>query len=211
MDLAQKKYRLVGAGIVVGCFVVGLAVKAARGFPDSVEMPAYKVLGNPQAKHYIVEYSNFGCIYCKKLAPVMKELLASYPNDLKLVHKHYQLSIMPPEADKAAEATECAGDQGRYWDYAYKLYGDDSWFETPKYMQKLVEFAQDIKLDTAKFRECLESGEKAKIVIKDSEEAARFFIQGTPTLVLDGRKILTSKELEDLKAAMDEVIAADRG
>jgi len=76
-----------------------------------------RVRGNPKAPVMIVEFSDFQCPYCHQVEPVVKELLAKYGDKVSLAYRDLPLKQIHPQAEIAAEASRCAGEQGKYWDY----------------------------------------------------------------------------------------------
>jgi len=78
--------------------------------------------GPENAKVVLVEYSDFECPYCVRAYPTVKQILETYPNDVKVVYRQFPLVSLHPNAQKAAEASECAGDQGKFWEYHDKLF-----------------------------------------------------------------------------------------
>lgn len=95
------------------------AVSAEKKTVDIGNAPSQ---GNPSARITVVEYSDFECPFCQRVYPTVKQLLKTYGNDLRLVYKHYPLTQIHPHAQKAAEATNCAMDQGKFWEYHDKLF-----------------------------------------------------------------------------------------
>lgn len=81
--------------------------------------------GPKNAKITLVEYSDFECPYCSKVYPTINQIMEAYPNDIKLVFKQFPLSFHA-NAQKAAEASLCAYEQGKFWEYYDKLFGSAS-------------------------------------------------------------------------------------
>jgi protein-disulfide isomerase len=99
---------------------------------------------------------------------------------VSVVYKDFPLP-MHPLAAKAAEAARCAGDQGKFWEF------HDSLFETKKIEpSQLKEEARALKLDGARFDQCLDSGAQAAPVKKDAQEGLRLGLQGTPSFFING-------------------------
>ncbi len=78
--------------------------------------------GSANAKVTIVEFSDFECPFCQKAYPTVKQILSTYPNDVKLYYKHLPLVQIHPDAQRAAEAAQCAKAQGKFWQYHDKLF-----------------------------------------------------------------------------------------
>src|SRR5258706_4460717 len=128
----RKRYRFVGLAILAANIAIVLGVKAGKGFPASFDLEPNKIRGNPNAANYLLEFSDYTCPYCAKLDPVLRKLLDAYPN-LKLVLKVYPLSTHGEIAVTAAEAAECAGLQGKYWEYHDLLVEHLwEWFKDPQ-------------------------------------------------------------------------------
>src|SRR6266849_629350 len=96
--------------------------------PPSVDVaydPA-RVTGDPNAPVTIVEFSDFQCPFCQKTEATLKHLLAKYNGRGKLAYRDFPLHEIHGQAEKAAEASRCAGEQGKYWEYHDALFADQS-------------------------------------------------------------------------------------
>lgn len=128
------------------------------------------ILGNKNAAITLVEYSDLECPYCKYFYLETKKLLEAYPNDMRLVFRHYPLTSLHSKAKKEAEAAECAAEQGKFWEYLDKI------FEvTPSNnglsLDDLPKLAQEIGLNKPKFEKCLEDGKYITRVEADIDDA----------------------------------------
>jgi protein-disulfide isomerase len=137
-------------------------------------------LGPEGAPVQIIEFADYECPYCQKVNDDLARVREQFPNQVSMVYKDFPLP-MHPLAARAAEAARCAGAQGKFWEY------HDSLFQT-KRLQKsdLKQQAAALKLDTARFDQCLESGEQVAPVKKDAQEAQRLGLQGTPSFFING-------------------------
>lgn len=197
----NKNYLLTGLGIVTFLAVLVTGVRTARGMPQAFEAEPWKVKGNPQAAVSIVEFSDFACPYCDKIRPVLEEVLKAFPDEVKLVFKHFPLSIHPP-APKAAEAAECAADQGKFWEYHDILFDAENrkqWYPSKDLSGLFTQYAEKLELNVSTFRQCLESGSKQAIVRRNKEEGRKMFVSGTPTCLLNGRRVFTNPKPEAMK------------
>lgn len=137
-------------------------------------------LGPENAPVQIIEFADYECPYCQKVNPDLIQLREQFGSEVSVVYKDFPLP-MHPLAAKAAEAAHCAGEQGKFWEF------HDSLFQTKRLqMSDLKEEASALKLDTAKFDQCLEKGEQAANVKKDSVEALKLGIKGTPSFFING-------------------------
>jgi len=137
-------------------------------------------LGPANAPVEIVEFADYECPYCQKVNEDLARVREQFPNQVSLVYKAFPLP-MHPLAAKAAQAARCAGVQGKFWEY------HDSLFKTKRLQTSdLKQQAIALKLDPALFNQCLESGEQIAPVKKDSQEAQRLGLQGTPSFFING-------------------------
>ncbi|PIN95708.1 hypothetical protein COU56_00740, partial [Candidatus Pacearchaeota archaeon CG10_big_fil_rev_8_21_14_0_10_31_9] len=104
--------------------------------------------------------------------------------DVAIVYKHFPLTSIHPYAQKAAEASECANRQGKFWEYHDTLFENQQALDVPS----LKLYASQLKLDTTKFNKCLDGGEASAKVNKDSQDAQVAGGQGTPYFVLVNKK-----------------------
>jgi len=145
------------------------------------------IKGNPNAPVTIVEWSDFECPYCAKFySQTLEQIDEKYiqTGKVKFVYRDFPLSFHA-NAQKAAEAAECAGEQGKYFEMHDTLFeqGVDGGVSSFK------QFAEDISLDTSEFNECLDSGEMASEVSKDMSDGSAIGIKGTPGFVINGQLV----------------------
>ena len=111
---------------------------------------------------------------------------------------------MHPNAQKAAEAARCAGEQGKYWEYHDRLFANSRALE----VANLKKFAAEMQLDTARFDACLDSGTQAAQVRKDVAEGQRVGVSGTPAFFINGRFLSGAQALLAFQEIIDEVLAS---
>jgi protein-disulfide isomerase len=137
-------------------------------------------LGSETAPVQIIEFADYECPYCQQVNADLTRLREQFGNSVSVTYKDFPLP-MHPLAARAAEAARCAGAQGKFWEF------HDSLFETKRLqVSDLKEQARKLKLDTARFDQCLDSGEQAAAVKKDSKEGQRLGLQGTPSFFING-------------------------
>jgi protein-disulfide isomerase len=162
--------------------------------------------GPSNAPVTIVEWSDFECPYCVKAEATVKDLLAAYPDKIRLVYRDYPLP-MHARAPKAAEAAHCAGDQGKYWEMHGKLFESGNKLDA----SDLKAHARGIGLDGGKFDKCLDSGEKAKIVEMHKKAGEDAGVSGTPAFFINGRMLSGAQPLDAFKAIVDQELKAKKG
>jgi len=101
-----------------------------------------RVRGNPKAPVMIVEFSDYQCPYCHQVEPTVKEVLTKYGDKVSLSYRDFPLTAIHPQAMMAAEASRCALEQGKFWEYHDQLF-------TASKLDKdaLIEQALNLKLD----------------------------------------------------------------
>ena len=166
-----------------------LPVDASKGF----------VRGNKAAPVTIVEFSDFQCPFCKRATPIVKQVLEHYPGKVKWVFRDFPIASLHPDAPKAAEAARCAAEQGKFWEY------HDVLFEKAPQLsiEELKRYAKDLKLDSAAFAKCLDSGKQAAAVKADIEQGDRLGITGTPTFFINGRQLVGAEPLATFEKIID--------
>jgi protein-disulfide isomerase len=142
------------------------------------------ILGAKNAKVTVIEYSDFECPFCKSFHPTMQKLVKEYPNDVRWVYRQFPLESLHSKAKKEAEATECAAEQGKFWEMTDKI------FETTPSNDGLVladlpKLAQAAGVANIKqFESCLESGKFTAKVEADISDAQAAGGRGTPYSVV---------------------------
>ena len=144
--------------------------------------------GNVNAPVTIIEYSDFECPYCKTFHATLQEVLAKYPDDVKLVYRHFPLSFHA-NAQKEAEASECVAELGgndAFWNFANTLYERTTSNGTGFALDQLGPLAKEFGVDQTAFQSCLDSGNYADKIETDMSEGSAAGVSGTPTsFVLD--------------------------
>lgn len=173
--------------------------------PTEMELAGRPARGPTDAPVTLVEFTDFQCPFCARHHLQTKEaLLAAYDGRLRYVVRHFPLQTIHPGARRAAEAAECAHDQGAFWAYADLLYARSPAFEPAA----LVSYAAELELDRERFERCLDGGEKAAVVAADLADARRHGVRSTPTFFVNGRRILGAKPLAAFRAAVDRALEA---
>jgi predicted DsbA family dithiol-disulfide isomerase len=146
----------------------------------------------------ITEFSDFQCPYCKKAANVVERLRQSYGDKVKFVLKQMPLS-MHRQAFKAAQASVCAGEQGKFWEYYDRLFASSDLS-----VDALNQVAAQVGLQQNEFGQCLESDESRMAVKRDMTEADRLGVNGTPTFFVNGRVVRGEVSFAALKSRIDQ-------
>jgi protein-disulfide isomerase len=145
------------------------------------------IRGNAKAKVTLIEYSDFQCPYCLRHEDTLKQILANYKNDVRLIYRNYPLNSLHPEAQKAAEAAECASAQGKFWEMHDKIFEANA--AGTMSVQKWKDAAKEIGIDTNKFNKCLDGGEMTAKVNQDESEGTTAGVSGTPATFVNGQMV----------------------
>jgi protein-disulfide isomerase len=149
------------------------------------------VKGSKNAPITIVEFSDFQCPFCARFyAQTLPSIEENYikTGKVKFIYRDFPLNFHQ-YAQKAAEAAECADEQGKFWEYHDILFQKQSEWSSAG-VEKLKEYAQNLGLDTAKFNECLDSGKYTDEIQKDYSDGSNYGVTGTPTFFIMGLKLL---------------------
>ncbi|MFH0927044.1 MAG: thioredoxin domain-containing protein [Candidatus Micrarchaeota archaeon] len=158
--------------------------------------------GAEDANVTIVEFSDYQCPFTRQLNPIIDALMSEYGGKIKRVFINYPINSIHPQAERAAEAAECANDQGKFWEYHDKLFEGSSLSE-----QNLVAYAKNLSLDMQNFSSCLDSGEKRGIINEQTLLGNSNGVEATPTFFINGRKIEGMHPSSDFRKAIDAAIS----
>ncbi len=150
----------------------------------------------------VVEFADFQCPYCARVAPTLKSIRDRYGDKVRLVYQYFPLSFHA-NAAKAAEAAACAGDQGKFWEMHDKILERQSQIG----VDDLKKNAADLGLNAAAFAKCLDSGTKAADIQRGLETGATVGVTGTPAFLINGRLLTGARPLEHFTAIIDEELA----
>ena len=149
------------------------------------------VMGKKDAPVTIVEFSDYQCPFCKRFHDdTFGQLKSKYidTGKVKFVYRDFPLGFHV-NAQKAAEAAECAGEQGKYWEMHEAIFAKSQADGTGIAPNDLKVIAKSISLDSAKFDKCLDSGAMAAEVQKDLSDGSSYGVQGTPAFFVNGQMI----------------------
>jgi protein-disulfide isomerase len=158
-------------------------------------------VGPTNAPVTIVEFSDFQCPYCKLSVSVMKEILAKYPGEVKLVYRDYP-TPNHPHAPQAAEAAQCAGEQGKFWEYHDSLFDH----QEPGAGWNFIELANAIGLNHNRFVTCLNTGRYREEVAKDLHDGLTLGVTSTPTFFINGRPLVGAKPFAEFQSVIDKLL-----
>jgi protein-disulfide isomerase len=159
--------------------------------------------GPADARVTIIEFSDFQCPYCQRVLTTMEDVLAKYPEQVRLVYRHLPLDRIHPSARGAAEAAACAEEQGQFWTYHDKL------FENNRALAKedLLRYATEAGLDATLFQACFDERRFKDKVEADLQAARAVGISGTPAFVVNGILLSGAQPAEAFYKVIDQELA----
>lgn len=215
---SHNPFLIPGAIIIAGILIAGAVFYGNRGSdyaavqqgvkqgeapsppvdPQSV-LDSDAVLGDPNAPVTIVEFSDFQCSFCegffKEIEPVLRDRYIK-TGKVKFMYRDFPFESLHPVAQKAAEAAECAHEQGRFWEYHDVLFTRQKLLS----LDNLKRWAAKLKMDSAQFNQCLDSGKYAKEVRDDFSAGVAAGVKGTPSVFVNGYFVEGFRTRETLSA-----------
>ena len=159
------------------------------------------VRGPEKATVTVIEFSDYECPFCKRAEETVKKVLADYGDKIRFVYRHFPLEFHA-HARPAAEASACAGAQGKFWEYHDKL-----WTLADLSDDKLKALAGELGLDQAKFDDCFAKKQFKADIDKDMADASSVGVTGTPAFFINGRMLSGAQPYEKFKEIIDEELA----
>lgn len=158
------------------------------------------VRGAAGAPVTIVEFSDFECPFCRRAEATVRQVLDRYPQQVRLVYRHFPLA-MHPEARPAAEAAACAGDQGKFWEFHDKL------LSGPLDAAARERYAGEIGLDVGKYKACVAQRQFKDAVAADEKAGEQAGVSGTPAFFVNGVPLSGARPLEAFVKVIDGELA----
>ena len=176
----------------------------------AVEVDDDPFLGPAEAPVTIVEFSDFQCPFCQRFREqTLDQLLTAYEGKVRFVYRDYPISSIHPHAQKAAEAAQCAHEQGKFWAMHDRLMAEQSaWASASNVPATFQSYADELKLNVEQFSNCLSSGQFAAEVQKDYQHGQSYGVRGTPTFFINGRIVAGAVPFSTFKAIIEEELAS---
>ena len=158
--------------------------------------------GPADAPVTIVEFSDFQCPFCSRVLPAIEETIKTYGDQVRVVFRQYPLNIHP-QAQKAAEASLCANDQGKFWELHDAMFAD----QRNLAVEQLKAKAAAVGVDAAKFDACLDGSKYAEKVAEDMNHGISVGVNGTPALFVNGRFLSGAVPFSEIEKLVDDELA----
>ena len=156
------------------------------------------VKGSAHPRVTIVEFSDFECPYCRQVQSTLKQIVAEYGKDVRLIFKNLPLEGHR-NAFPAARAAYCAAEQDRFWQFHDALFSAQDL--SPPVLEQI---ASDLGLAPDKFKTCLNSEQSRAAIIKDLEAAKLFRIDSTPSFIVNGKLIKGALSFADFRKIIEQ-------
>jgi protein-disulfide isomerase len=163
-------------------------------------------IGPEDAPITIVEFSDYECPYCRKWhSEVFTKLQDEYPQQVRLVYRDFPLSSIHANAAPAAEAANCANEQGKFWPYHENLFSMELGLSDEAYQK----YATRLGMNVQSFQECMESNRYEAEVQADYQFAADLGVRSTPTFFINGIAIVGAQPFDVFKQVIDKELAGE--
>jgi protein-disulfide isomerase len=216
-EARERRKRLMlfaGAGAVAAVVALVIVGAISRGGEESASIPVDinregRSLGSPDAPVSLIAWEDFQCPFCKEannnaLAQVIQEYVAA--GQVRVEYRHF--AFLGEESQVAAEASECANDQGKFWEYHDLLFANQQGENRGAFSDnRLKQMADRAGLDRAMFDSCLESGKYTSAVEAETRAGRQLGIDSTPVFFVEGVEVSGAQPYSVFKSAIDKALA----
>jgi protein-disulfide isomerase len=209
----------VSAGVLLfalAFFMAGFAARALLDEGDDSTSPGSTdglVLSNaadddpswgPEAASVVIEeFGDFQCPFCGSFArETLPRIRETYGDKVRYIYRDFPISNIHPNAQKAAEAAQCAQEQGRFWEYHDLLFANQEALA----ISDLKRYAREAEMDTDRFDGCLDSGKNAREVLLDLQDGQGSGVTGTPAFLINGLLVTGAQPFEVFQEAIDQAL-----
>jgi protein-disulfide isomerase len=194
---------LLAVSVIVLTYMPGTTGNIVTGNPVAAAGAQDPFFGPEDAEVTIIEYSDFQCPYCASVVPTINQIKEKYGDRVKIVFKDFPLSFHQ-YAQKAAEAAQCAHEQGRFWEYHDTLFANQGSLG----MASLKQYASNLGLNTEQFNRCLDSGKYAAEVQEDFSDGQKAGVSGTPTFFINGKKLVGAQPFSEFERLITDELGS---
>lgn len=183
-----------------------LGAQAAPSSAPAVDEKNDHIWGGKDAKVTLIEYSDFECPFCGRFAPSIKQAMVEYGDEIRFVYRHFPLSFHV-QAEPAAEASECAGEQGKFWEFHDGLFENQESLGADLYET----LAGELKLNLIKFNDCVKTSKYKAKIQQQFAGGSSAGVAGTPhTFVIgvDGNAVIINgaQPYANVKSAIESMM-----
>jgi protein-disulfide isomerase len=161
------------------------------------------VLGGAAAPVTLVEFSDFQCPFCARVMPTLKKVKETYGDRVRIVWKDFPLTSIHPQAFRAAEAGQCAREQGKFWELHDVLFANQAALQP----DELKKHAAAVGLDATKFNACFDASKYGERVQQQMQTGTQLGVGSTPSIFINGRLVAGAQPYEVFAGIIDEELA----
>ena len=194
----------------VGGTAAGAAAPAAPTTGVKVGVGDFPAKGSSDAKIKIIEFADFRCPFCEQFfSQTESQLIKEYVDTGKVQFYFRNFAFLGPASVTAADASECANDQGKFWDYHDYLYknqpseSDTSMYNT----DTLTQAAVSLGMNGDTFKSCLDNKTGEAKANKDLSDGQAAGVSGTPTFIINGTVLVGAQPYASIKSTIDSELA----
>lgn len=217
ITITLRRVHVRFAAVLLLGFVLGYGSARLRDKPGSasdealataarairVDVAGRPARGPERADVTLVEFTDYQCPYCARhFRETYDQLLAANAGHLRYVVRNFPVTTLHAGAQKAAEAAECAFEQGQFWEYHNVLFERSPALP----VDTLKSIAAQLGLNIAGFAACLDSGRKESVVLQDVQDGRRYGVRGTPTFFINGRILVGAQPITVFQAEIDRAM-----
>jgi protein-disulfide isomerase len=182
--------------------------KAGPAVSVVIDAPRYTVtvaaddpiLGTANAPVTLVEFSDFQCPFCARVMPTLKKVKETYGDRVRIVWKDFPLTSIHPQAFRAAEAAQCAREQGKFWELHDVLFANQQALQP----EELKKHAAGVGVDLAKFNACFDASKYGERVQQQMSAGTQLGVGSTPSIFINGRLVSGAQPYEVFAGIIDE-------
>lgn len=196
--------------VILAAGMLAFAVVPAKAASQSVSIEEVlatlgkgPTMGRERTPVTIVEFADFQCSFCRKFwADTLPKLKETYvkKGQVRFIYRHF--AILGKFSVQAAQAVECAGEQGKFWEYHDRLFANQGGLAFAD--AKLKQYARDLGLKAQAFSQCLDSAKYKEKVEGETAVAAFLGARGTPTFFVNGRLLVGAQPFEVFQSVIEE-------
>lgn len=161
--------------------------------------------GPEDAAVIIEEFADFECPFCgRHAAETLPQIREAYGDRVRYIYRDFPLTNMHQFAQKAAEAAQCAHEQGLFWEYHDLLFKNQGALAVPN----LKAYTEQVGADTEEFNNCLDSGKNAQEVLLDIQDGQQAGVTGTPAFLINDLLLSGAQPFEQFQVVIDQALAA---
>jgi protein-disulfide isomerase/uncharacterized membrane protein/rhodanese-related sulfurtransferase len=176
---------------------------SAATLDEHLVRPDSHAIGSPNAPVTVVEFGDFECPMCGNAQPMIQQMLDKYGSQIRFVFRQFPINELHPYAQTAAEASECAAEQGKFWETERKFYQEQADLAEPA----LDRYAAEIGLNVKAMDQCLVDGTVRTRVQQDIDDGKAVGVQGTPTFFVGHQKLVGLTQYTQLSQLIDAQLA----